>query len=114
MLPNNRPGTGWYHDHALEITAENAYHGLTGFYISRDTTRLGGCGQPWNLDNVPEHLLLISDKVFKRDCQLRYEFEVSKHGRKSAVHWHTELNHLLGAARLKALAAAWHQHSTLG
>jgi hypothetical protein len=30
IYPNNRPTTGWYHDHALHITADNAYYGLAG------------------------------------------------------------------------------------
>ena len=30
VFPNNRPVTGCYHDHALHITARNAYYGLAG------------------------------------------------------------------------------------
>lgn len=29
ILPANRPSLGWYHDHALEITLDNAYGGET-------------------------------------------------------------------------------------
>ena len=33
VYPNNRPNTGWFHDHAAHVTGENAYDGLAGFYI---------------------------------------------------------------------------------
>jgi hypothetical protein len=39
-----------YHDHALHITAENAYRGLFGFLIMSDIVKDGGCGAPYNLE----------------------------------------------------------------
>lgn len=39
-----------YHDHALHITLDNAYHGLSGFYLMSDKLRHGGCGEPYNLE----------------------------------------------------------------
>ncbi len=33
VYPNNRPNTGWYHDHAAHVTGENAYDGLAAFYL---------------------------------------------------------------------------------
>ena len=52
VYPNNRAGSGWYHDHALHITADNAYFGLAGMKISSAKIKDGGCGEPWNLENI--------------------------------------------------------------
>lgn len=30
------PSTMWYHDHAMDITAANVWHGLSGFFITTD------------------------------------------------------------------------------
>lgn len=30
------PSTMWYHDHAMDITANNVWHGLSGFFITTD------------------------------------------------------------------------------
>ena len=32
FYPNNRPTSGWYHDHALHVTADNAYLGKISFF----------------------------------------------------------------------------------
>jgi FtsP/CotA-like multicopper oxidase with cupredoxin domain len=50
IYPNQRPATGWYHDHSLHITLENAYHGLAGFMLMSDQLKHGGCGAPYNLE----------------------------------------------------------------
>jgi FtsP/CotA-like multicopper oxidase with cupredoxin domain len=50
IYPNQRASTSWYHDHALHITLENAYHGLAGMYIMSDKIKNGGCGEPYNLE----------------------------------------------------------------
>jgi hypothetical protein len=52
VYPNNRAGTGWYHDHALHITADNAYYGLAGLKITSAKVKDGGCGEPWNLEDI--------------------------------------------------------------
>lgn len=70
VYPNNRPNTGWYHDHALHITADNAYLGLAGMYLITSKQKLGGCGEPWNLENIEEKLLILNDKVLDNKCQL--------------------------------------------
>lgn len=70
VYPNNRPNTGWYHDHALHITADNAYYGLAGMYLISSKQKYGGCGEPWNLENIDERLLILSDKVLDSKCQL--------------------------------------------
>lgn len=35
-LAQNEHSTLWYHDHAIDITAENVYRGLAGFYLNFD------------------------------------------------------------------------------
>jgi FtsP/CotA-like multicopper oxidase with cupredoxin domain len=73
VYPNNRPVTGWYHDHALHITADNAYLGLAGMYITSAKIKDNGCGEPWNLENIEEHEMILSDKVLDNNCQLRVD-----------------------------------------
>jgi FtsP/CotA-like multicopper oxidase with cupredoxin domain len=70
VYPNNRAGTGWYHDHALHITADNAYFGLAGLYISSAKVKHGGCGEPWNLENIEEYEMILADKLIDNKCQL--------------------------------------------
>jgi spore coat protein A, manganese oxidase len=39
LWPNNdyqRPATLWYHDHAIQVTSQQVYRGLAGFYILTD------------------------------------------------------------------------------
>lgn len=55
IYPNNRAATEWYHDHALHITLENAYHGLAGMYVSSDKIKDGACGEPYNLEVRGDH-----------------------------------------------------------
>lgn len=79
VYPNNRAGTGWYHDHALHITADNAYFGLAGLYINSAKVKDGGCGEPWNLENIQEYEMILSDKVLDNNCQLFADvFDVHK------------------------------------
>ena len=74
VFPNNRAGTGWYHDHALHITTENAYYGLAGFKITSAKVKDGGCGEPWNLEDIEEINMILQDKVLDNKCQLRYSY----------------------------------------
>ena len=67
IYPNNRANTGWYHDHALHITADNAYFGLTGLYISSAKVKDGGCGEPWNLENIQEYEMILADKLIDKE-----------------------------------------------
>jgi FtsP/CotA-like multicopper oxidase with cupredoxin domain len=69
VYPNNRAGTGWYHDHALHITADNAYLGLAGLKITSAKVKDGGCGEPWNLEDIEEQHMILSDKVLDNKCQ---------------------------------------------
>jgi FtsP/CotA-like multicopper oxidase with cupredoxin domain len=68
--PNNRPVTSWYHDHALHNTAMNAYYGAAGMYEVSSKKSDGGCGEPWNLDEMEELEMLIADKSLDKNCQL--------------------------------------------
>jgi FtsP/CotA-like multicopper oxidase with cupredoxin domain len=70
IYPNNRPATEWYHDHALHTTADNAYLGLAGMYLSSSKLKHGGCGEPWNLEGIEEKILILNDKVLDNKCQL--------------------------------------------
>lgn len=73
VYPNNRAGTGWYHDHALHITADNAYLGLAGFKVTSAKLKDGGCGEPWNLENIEDHSIMLSDKLLDNKCQLKLD-----------------------------------------
>jgi len=73
VYPNFRSGTGWYHDHALHVTADNAYLGLAGMYFISNKKSNGGCGEEWNLDNIEEKHFILSDKVLDSKCQLYIE-----------------------------------------
>jgi FtsP/CotA-like multicopper oxidase with cupredoxin domain len=70
VYPNNRANTGWYHDHALHITADNAYFGMAGLYITSSKVKDGGCGEPWNLENIEEYEMILADKLIDNKCQL--------------------------------------------
>jgi hypothetical protein len=73
VYPNQHPNTGWYHDHALHVTADNAYLGLAGMYMSSSKSKYGGCGEPWNLEEIEEKLLILNDKVLDNKCQLKID-----------------------------------------
>ena len=70
VYPNHRPASSWYHDHALHITAENAYYGLAGYHLVTSKIKNGGCGEPWNLEDIEERHLILQDKVLDSNCQL--------------------------------------------
>ena len=69
VYPNNHAGPDWYHDHALHITADNAYLGMAGMYLVSSKQKDGGCGEPWNLENIEEQLLILNDVVLDNKCQ---------------------------------------------
>ena len=59
--PNNHPAcTFWYHDHAVGITAENAYFGLAAMYELHDDLERS-LGLPSGAYDVP---LIIKDAMF--------------------------------------------------
>lgn len=66
--PNSQNArTLWYHDHAIDHTAENAYSGLAGFYILHDDDELNKAGLPQGDYDVP---LQLSAKRFNADGSL--------------------------------------------
>jgi len=77
----NEHSTNWYHDHAIDITAENVYRGLAGFYIYQNELDTGdeatGLRLPSNKfkggDVGPFDIgLVIQDRLFDRDGHLVY------------------------------------------
>lgn len=75
MYPNNRPTTGWFHDHALHLTALNVLHGLAGLYVITEKSSLGGCGEPYNMDNMEEIEMVLADYGITDQCQINWDFE---------------------------------------
>lgn len=67
--PNGQPhSTLWYHDHAMDQTAENVYRGLAGLYLLHDDEE-ADAGLPTGDYDVP---LLLQDRSFGADGQLAY------------------------------------------
>lgn len=59
--------TIWYHDHAMGITALNAYYGQAGFYIIDDPEENTRLGVPQGEYDIP---LMLAGKQFLRSGQL--------------------------------------------
>jgi spore coat protein A, manganese oxidase len=58
----------WYHDHAMGINRLNIFAGLAGAYILRDKQE-----EALRLPSGPFEIpLIISDRMFDKDCQLYY------------------------------------------
>jgi FtsP/CotA-like multicopper oxidase with cupredoxin domain len=76
-LLQNEHSTNWYHDHAIDITAENVYRGLAGFYVYFNQLDTG------NENDGPPALglpsgefdigLVIQDRRFDRNGFLFYD-----------------------------------------
>ncbi|MFC6953910.1 multicopper oxidase family protein [Halorubellus litoreus] len=65
--PNDqKPGTLWYHDHALGITRLNVYAGLAGFYLLRDPMENA---LPSEQYEIP---VLFQDRTFESNGDLFY------------------------------------------
>jgi spore coat protein A len=68
--PNNHPAcTFWYHDHAVDITAENAYFGLAAQYQLHDDLERS-LGLPSGPYDVP---LIMRDAMFAADGSLIFD-----------------------------------------
>jgi len=66
---NDQPAvTMWYHDHGLDHTARNVYHGLASFYLLHDAHETS-LGLPSGEFDVP---LVIQSKFFNADGSLNY------------------------------------------
>src|SRR5262249_38276071 len=80
-LLQNEHSTNWYHDHAIDITAENVYRGLAGFFLYHNDLDTGdentGLRRPSNQFNGkpigPFHIrLVLQDSLFERNGFLVY------------------------------------------
>ncbi|WP_096698851.1 multicopper oxidase family protein [Polaromonas sp. AER18D-145] len=70
---NNRGGTYWYHTHAHELTAEQAYHGLASFFlVDDDDQRRVSKALDLQL-GVTDLPLVIQDKQFDAQGRLLYK-----------------------------------------
>ncbi len=66
---NDQPAvTMWYHDHGLDHTARNVYHGLASFYLLDDAHE-ASLNLPSGEFDVP---LLIQSKFFNADGSINY------------------------------------------
>jgi FtsP/CotA-like multicopper oxidase with cupredoxin domain len=75
--PNDqRAGTYWYHDHAMDLTGPHVYAGLAGFYIIHDPAE-DSLKLPSGSYDVP---LLLQDKQFNSDNTLSYDSNSSRGG----------------------------------
>ena len=65
--------TQWYHDHMMDITGQNVYMGLAGFYLLKDQLEddLIDAGKlPAESFDIP---LVIQDRVFDKNAQLVFK-----------------------------------------
>ncbi|GAB3478547.1 multicopper oxidase family protein [Polaromonas eurypsychrophila] len=70
---SNRGGTYWYHTHAHELTAEQAYHGLASFFlVDDDDQRRVNKALDLQL-GVTDLPLVIQDKQFDAQGKLLYK-----------------------------------------
>lgn len=67
-LLQNEHSTNWYHDHAIDITAQNVYRGLTGFYLNFNSLDTGNELDPPPALGLPSGEfdvgLVLQDKLF--------------------------------------------------
>jgi spore coat protein A, manganese oxidase len=73
VYPNEQDArTMWYHDHAVDHTAENVYMGLAGFYITDEGLNLP---LPKGRFDIP---LMVNDALFTADRQLLFDNDGGK------------------------------------
>jgi FtsP/CotA-like multicopper oxidase with cupredoxin domain len=69
FYPNDqRAGTYWYHDHAMDLTGPHVFKGIVGFYLIHDPAE-DALGLPSGNFDVP---LLLQDKKLAADNSLDY------------------------------------------
>ena len=92
----------WYHDHRLERTARNVWHGLAGMWITDDELD-ASLPLPRGARDIP---LMITDRSFDRHNQLTDPFGVTAHapndgvtGRQVLVNGVYEPHHRVSATR---------------
>lgn len=67
------PSTMWYHDHAMDITASNVWHGLSGFFLTTDDLEQDLINRnvlPPEQFDIP---LCIQDRRFKANGTLFFD-----------------------------------------
>ena len=67
------PSTMWYHDHALDLTASNVWHGLSGFFLTTDALEQDLIDRnvlPGEDHDIP---LCLQDRRFKPNGTLFYD-----------------------------------------
>ncbi|TLY12720.1 MAG: hypothetical protein E6K84_05945 [Thaumarchaeota archaeon] len=65
--------TQWYHDHMMDLTGQNVYMGLAGFYLLKDELEKGlidGGTLPADSFDIP---LVVQDRVFDQNAQLVFK-----------------------------------------
>ena len=76
-LLQNEHATNWYHDHAIDITAQNVYRGLAGFYLCFNRLDTGNETDPPPALGLPsgdfDIGLVLQDRLFDRDGFLVYD-----------------------------------------
>jgi FtsP/CotA-like multicopper oxidase with cupredoxin domain len=66
--------TNWYHDHAIDITAQNVYRGLAGFYLHLNDFDTGDERTGLRLPSGPFDIgLVIQDRLFDANGFLVYD-----------------------------------------
>lgn len=69
VYPMQQPAaTLWYHDHRMDFTGPQVYHGLAGFHLIRDDEE-DRLGLPHSERDIP---LMITDRAFAEDGSFRY------------------------------------------
>ncbi len=70
---NESPSTMWYHDHGMDITAENVLKGLAGFFITQDEVEVGLVNSnvlPQDIHDIP---VVLQDKIFNPDGTIFFD-----------------------------------------
>ena len=70
---SNRGGTYWYHTHAHELTAEQAYHGLASFFLVEDDDQRKLAKALDLTLGVTDLPIVIQDKQFDASGKLHYK-----------------------------------------
>src|SRR4030095_3390313 len=79
----NEHATHWYHDHSIDITAQNVYRGLAGFYLNFNQLDTGRATDPPPAAGLPRARglptgdvdlgLVLQDRLFDRNGFLVYD-----------------------------------------
>lgn len=67
------PSTMWYHDHAMDLTAPNVWHGLSGFFLTFDdieTSLINNNVLPGDPFDIP---VVVQDRRFNADGTLFFD-----------------------------------------